>query len=218
MKAWIVHLKSHGRNCHRNSIDTGRCVNARQSEFNHTDSRNDDRCRTPVEGEQLEAKGERMTLFEIQDAIRNFEYDFDEETGEILNEDEFNELKVAEEAKKEGIACLAKEMRAEAKALKDEAQNLLDRASSKEKNADNLENWLGNILEHQPFETTRCKVGFRRTETCDIVEEGLVPKEYMVTQIKTETKPDKRRIKDDIKSGKEIPGCAVTEHYRIQIK
>lgn len=159
-----------------------------------------------------------MKLFEIQEALRNFEWQFDEETGEVLNEDEYNELALAEEAKKEGIACLIKEARAEAKALRDEAKNLTARADSKDKNADNLESWLGHILEYKPFETARCKVGFKKTETCDIIQEKMIPQEYMVTSVKTETKPDKRRIKDDIKAGKEIPGAVVTEHYRIQVK
>lgn len=159
-----------------------------------------------------------MTLFEIREELRNFEYIWDEETGELLNADELEALQLAEEAKKEGIACLAKEARAESKALRDEAKALIDRADAKDKKADNLEKWLGHILDHKPFETTRCRVGFRRTETCDILEERLIPKDYMVTNIKTETKPDKRRIKDDLKAGKEIPGAVLTEHYRISVR
>ena len=44
-----------------------------------------------------------MTLFEIDKAILDFEFDIDEETGEILNANALDELHMARDAKIEGI-------------------------------------------------------------------------------------------------------------------
>lgn len=161
---------------------------------------------------------DRMTLYEIKEAIRNFEYDFDPETGELLNDADLQALDVAKTEKLEAIACLAKEARSDALAIRSEVKSLVERADSKDKRADYFEKWLAKELENKPFETSRVAVTFRKSQTTDIIEEGLIPEEYMVQRIKTETKPDKERLKKALKEGKEIPGVVLTDHYRISVK
>lgn len=159
-----------------------------------------------------------MTLYEIREAIRNFEFEFDAETGEILNSDEYDALQVAENEKKEAIGCLIKEGRAEVAALIAEMKALKDRADRKQNWVNNMEKWYAQVLGNEAFETPRVQVSFRKSQTTDIIEERLIPSEYMVQRIKTETKPDKDKIKKAINAGKEVPGAVLTDHYNIQVK
>ena len=159
-----------------------------------------------------------MTLYEIREAIRNFEFDFDEESGEILNANEYDALQIAETEKKEAIGCLIKEGRAEVAALIAEMKSLKDRADRKQNWINNMEKWYAQVLGNEAFETPRVQVSFRKSQTTDIIEERLIPSEYMVQRIKTETKPDKDKIKKAINAGKEVPGAVLTDHYNIQVK
>lgn len=159
-----------------------------------------------------------MTLFEINEALRNYEEIYDEETGEWLNEDELDQLNIARDAKIEGIGCLIKEYRAQSKALVEESKVMKKRAESADKKADNLEKWLSFELQNKPYSTPRVNITFRRSETTDIIEVGLLPEIYVTEKVKTELVPDKAKIKKDIKSGIEVPGAVVTEHFNIQVR
>lgn len=159
-----------------------------------------------------------MTLFEINEQLRNFEYEFDEETGEVLNEDEFNALEVAQEEKLEAIGCIIKEKVATAEALKAEIKNMRDRMDKEIKDIERMKAWYGQCLGNKPFSTTKVQVSFRKSETTDILQEQMIPEEYIIKEIKPVTRPDKDRIKKAIKAGIDVPGAVVTEHYNIQIK
>lgn len=164
-----------------------------------------------------ERSDKRVTLFEINEAIRNFDYEWDEETGELLNADELTALEIAKDEKREAIACVIKEHQALLDALKKEKKSISDRIVKEEKKVENLTKWLGFELGYKPFATAKTQVAWRRSETTDIVDVRLLPEEYVTTKVTEETVPDKKKIKDAIKSGKEIPGAMVTEHYNIKI-
>lgn len=159
-----------------------------------------------------------MKLYEINAAIRNFEYEYDPETGEWLNEDEWNELAIARDTKIEGIACLAKEARAEYKAICEEMEHLKARAEQSKKRAEGLEKWLTKELQGKSMVTTRASILFRASETTDILFEDMIPEKYMVVTTKVERRPDKDAIKKAIKAGEEVAGAVVTQHCNITVK
>lgn len=159
-----------------------------------------------------------MKLYEIDEQLRNFEYEFDEDTGEILNEDEFNALNIAKDEKLEAIGCVIKEHVATANAIKAEIQNMKDRLERENKDIERLKAWYAKWLENKPFSTARVQVSFRKSETTDIIEERMLPEEYIVKEIKPVTRPDKDKIKKAIKQGIDVPGACITEHWNIQIK
>ena len=63
-----------------------------------------------------------MTLFELNDALRNFNLEIDEETGEILNAAELDALEMQRDEKIENIALWIKNLKAEAEAVKMKAE------------------------------------------------------------------------------------------------
>jgi hypothetical protein len=56
----------------------------------------------------------------------------------------------------------------------------------------------------------------RRSEAVEIISEEQLADEYKVTKVTTA--PDKIRIKEAIKSGKDVEGAVIRENYSLQIK
>jgi hypothetical protein len=56
----------------------------------------------------------------------------------------------------------------------------------------------------------------RRSESVEIISEEQLADEYKVTKVTTA--PDKIRIKEAIKSGKDVEGAVIRENYSLQIK
>lgn len=157
-----------------------------------------------------------MTLFEIDDAILNFEFEVDEETGEILNAQDLDELKMAREDKIEGVGLWIKNLEAEAAAVKAEKDNMADRQRRLEKKAESLKGYLAYALQGEKFSTPKIAMSWRRSESVDITDVYLLPEELINVQIKKV--PDKKAIKDAIKAGKDIRGAELIEKQNLQIK
>ena len=157
-----------------------------------------------------------MTLYEIDKAILDFEFEIDEESGEILNAADLDELKMARDDKIEGISLWIKNLEAEKEAVKHEKDNFADREKRLGKKIDSLKGYLTYALDGQKFSTPKVAVSFRKSESVHITDEYLIPDEYKIfTVVK---KPDKGVIKDALKKGKEIMGVELVEKRNVQIK
>lgn len=157
-----------------------------------------------------------MTLFDIDKAILDFEFEIDEETGEILNAEELDALQMAREDKIEGVGLWIKNLEAEAAAVKAEKDNMADRQKRLERKAESLKRYLAYALDGQKFSTPKIALSWRRSESVVITDEALLPENCLnVTIVK---KPDKKVIKDALKAGKEIMGAELVERNNLQIK
>lgn len=158
-----------------------------------------------------------MTLFEINRKLEAaFASCFDPETGEIIADIAvLDDLQLARDEKVENIACLIKNLRAEAKALKDEAAAFTKRAKTCENKAERLFNYLAEELDGEPFKSTKTAISFRESETTEILDIKQIPMEYLKFSDPT---ADKMAIKKAIKSGQEVPGAALVLHNNMQIK
>ena len=157
-----------------------------------------------------------MTLYEIDKAILDFEFEVDEESGEILNANELDELNLAREQKIEGISLWIKNLEAEKEAVKHEKDNFADREKRLGKKIESLKGYLTYALDGQKFSTPKVAVSFRKSESVHITDEYLIPDEYkLFTVVK---KPDKAVIKKALKDGKEIMGVELVEKQNISIK
>lgn len=157
-----------------------------------------------------------MTLFEIDKAIAEFEWDIDPETGEVLNPYGLDDLQMAREQKCENIALLIKNKEAEKNAVAEQEKVFADRKKTLGNEIDRLKNYLSYSLQGEKFSTPKVTVSFRKSESVHITDEYLIPDEYKIfTVVK---KPDKGVIKDALKKGKEIMGCELIEKRNVQIK
>lgn len=157
-----------------------------------------------------------MTLFEINKAIMDFEFEIDEETGEILNANGLDELEIAKEEKIENIGLWIKNLLAEAEAVKHEKDNMAIRQKRLEKKAESLKGYLTYALNGEKFSTPRVAMSFRKSESVVIPDDAVVPDEYC--NISVVKKPDKTVIKKALKEGKEVLGAELVTKQNIQIK
>lgn len=157
-----------------------------------------------------------MTLFDINKAILEFDYEIDEETGEILNAQDLDALQLAREEKIEGVGLWIKNLTAEAEAVKKEKDAMADRQRRLEKKAESLKNYLAWALQGEKFSTPRIAMSFRKSEVVNIPDEALLDDRFVnITMVK---KPDKKLIKDTLKAGREVPGAELVTKQNLQIK
>lgn len=157
-----------------------------------------------------------MTLFDINKAILEFDYEIDEETGEILNAEELDALELARDEKIEGVGLWIKNLQAEAEAVKKEKDAMADRQRRLEKKAESLKNYLAWALQGEKFSTPRIAMSWRKSESVLIPDEALLDDRFVSIQMIK--KPDKKLIKDTLKAGLEVPGAELVTKQNLQIK
>lgn len=154
-----------------------------------------------------------MNLYEIDSAILNC---VDVETGEIFDADMFDTLKIERDAKIENIALWIKNLKAEAEALKAEKLEFAKRQREAENKMESLKNYLATYLDGNKFESTRCKVTFRKSESLVIEDGAFIPDAFLVYK---EPDIDKNEIKRAIKQdGLQLDGVYLDTKQNIQIK
>ena len=153
-----------------------------------------------------------MNLYEIDNEILNC---VDMETGEIVDLDKLNSLQMERDQKVENIGCWIKNLLADAKALKEEKDNLVKRQKAAENKAESLKRFLSSYLNGEKFKTTRVAISYRSNSSVDIAEGAVVPEEYLRY---SEPTPDKIGLKAALKAGDKFPGITLVTSQNIQIK
>lgn len=160
-----------------------------------------------------------MKLYQISDAIRQAldHIELDEETGEILSADALHAVEAEAAEKIEATALYLRELDAEAKAAKDEADRMIARVKSMQKRSDYLKAMLLDALHATgKVKTGRVTVSIRTTKAVEIAEGADLPEAY--TTVKTTVSPNKVAIKQALLDGVEVPGCHIEERESVQIR
>lgn len=156
------------------------------------------------------------SLYDIDKAIAEFEFDIDESTGEVLNFDELDNLKMAREQKCENIALYYKNVVAEAEMVKAEAKNLTERQKRLENKAESLKKYLAYALGGEKFSTPKVVVSYRKSESVKIDDDYAIPDKWC--ELSVLKKPNKKLIKEALKKGEHIAGAELVEKNNINIK
>ena len=160
-----------------------------------------------------------MKLYEIAPALR-FALDdivVDEETGEILSSAALHAVEAQAAEKIEATALYLRELDAEAKAAKEEADRMLARVKSMQKRSDYLKAMLLNALHATgKVKTARVTVSIRTTQAVSVDEGANLPEAY--TTVKTTVSPNKVAIKQALLDGVEVPGCELIERESVSIR
>ena len=98
----------------------------------------------------------------------------DDETGEILDSAKLDALQMEREEKLEGVALWIKDISAEAKAVKEEADKLNARYKALENKSNRLKDWLKNALEGQKIKTARCNVYYTHNKRLHVDDEQVL--------------------------------------------
>lgn len=154
-----------------------------------------------------------MNLYEIDQGILSC---LDAETGEVIDPEMLDALMMEREAKVESVALWIKNLESDVIALKAEKDAFAEREAKTKQKIESLKKWLVNALEGQKFSTAKCAVSFRKSTKLEVVDEYLIPNEFMVQTVTV--KPDANAIKALLKNGVEVDGCRLVENLNLSVK
>jgi len=148
----------------------------------------------------------------------------DMESGEIIDVEKLSSLQMERDRKLEGVALWIKDMKAEAAAVKEEADKLTARKKALDNKMEALKTWLLIALEGGKLKTHRCNVYQTHSQRVNVPDEaGLIS--FLQTHDDPEKflrfrEPELRKdeIKKALKDGFVIPGAVLEETESVVIK
>lgn len=155
-------------------------------------------------------------LYTICKELQEFSFEVDDETGELLNAPEWDELNMEYEEKVRNTACLIKNIVSDIASFKAEEEALAKRRKRAEKRVEYLERLLLDNMGGAKFSATECEVSFRKSEAVQVENADLLPETFL--RIKGEVEPNKTAIKVALKSGQTVAGCKLVENISVLIK
>lgn len=161
-----------------------------------------------------------MNLYEInEEIIMAFESAVDTETGEIVDEEAFdnlNRLQMEFENKAENILLWIKNLRADYEALKAEKANFDERMKRAARTEERLTRYISSVLNGNRFSTPKVSATFRKSESVEFLGNiSDLPKECIRVK---DPEVDKNALKKMVKSGVEIKGAQLVTKNNIQIR
>ena len=148
----------------------------------------------------------------------------DLETGEILDGEKLTALQMEREKKLEGVALWVKDLKAEAEAVKAEADKLNARKKAIDNKVESLKTWLLYALGGEKLKTARCNVYQTHSQKVVIDDEKAMIDMLMSSpfgekflRIK-EPEIDKNALKDSLKQGYEYEFAHLEETESIVIR
>lgn len=120
------------------------------------------------------------------------------------------------ETKVENYIKVMKNIDADVEARKAEIKRLTELNKADEKKKDHLKDTLSasmSLTGHERVDTPLFKVSFRKSQAVE-VDETVLPEAYKVAT----WKPDKKRLKEDLKNGLEIIGASLVERKNLSIR
>ena len=163
----------------------------------------------------------KQSIYLIQNEYQLLINQVIEAEGEITSDLETALAINKEQLEQKGInyAFIIKEIRDRKLARK----NYLDKLKKDNDIDDKIENELINrlslamqLFEVEKIETPLIKLSFRNSESVEITNESQLDACFIVT--KTVSSPDKKAIKDAIKSGVFVEGATISYNKNLQIK
>lgn len=158
-----------------------------------------------------------MTIYEIDAAITALA----DENGEISDYDALDQLQMERDRKIENVACWVKDLKAEAKAIREEELALAARRQSAEKKAERLTGYLNHVLQGERFVSARCKVAYR-TSMATVVDDEQSALEWLQDHscgecYTTKTSLIRSAVGDLLKQNIAVPGVRLERRQNINI-
>ena len=148
----------------------------------------------------------------------------DPETGEIFDPEQLDALQMERAQKLEGVALWVKDLKAEAEAVKAEADKLNARKKAIDNKVESLKTWLLYALGGEKLKTPRCNVYQTHNQKVVIDDEKAMIDMLMSSpfgekflRIK-EPEIDKNALKDSLKQGYEYEFAHLEETESIVIR
>jgi hypothetical protein len=154
---------------------------------------------------------------EVRHLTERMHAEADPETGAVPEEvwQRLDELAAEGEARLVELACVLKERRAEAAAIKAEAKKLRDRASALDSMCERLEAVLEERVGKDGISDPRVTARWRSSKWVDVtVDPKQLPELYQRVSIE----PDKVGLRKALDAGVEIPGAEIVIDRHLIVK
>ena len=155
------------------------------------------------------------TLYDLVREIEDFQFEIDEETGEILNIKDLDDLELEKNEKIEQLCLWIKNLKADAAAYKAEKDSFAKKQKAAENKAESIKGYIEYILSGDKFKTDRVTVSYRKSEQVECLDMSLVDDDYLRFK---EPELDKTKIKKALKDGVKVGGCMLVERQNMNIK
>ena len=159
---------------------------------------------------------------EIQRLLDEESYEVDEKTGEVLNDNSETIKQLLAEVegniadKANSIAYLIKEAVNAQKILSDEVKRLNARKTMFANQEVRLKELLDYLLGGKKLKTDRFTISYRKSTSVSIVDESLIPAEFL--NVKETITVDKKKIKEKLSDFEMIPGAALVIKNSIGVR
>ncbi len=166
-----------------------------------------------------------MNLYQIANEYQTIlDQTFDHETGEI-NENALAKLdEVKADVKEKGIAIASfiKNIDAERKAIEEAKKSMAEREARLNSRVTYLTSYLQSNMQRCGISEISCPYFVVKLKKCpvsvDILDENFIPKEYLKTKETITVSVDKLKIKEELSQGVIIPGVALKQNVRLEIR
>lgn len=162
------------------------------------------------------------SLFEVDREIQacvkleNSENFVNVETGEVLDAEAMDALKMEIPKKLENLGRWMLNLEAEEKAYADQEKRFKEKKDAVKKKRESIKSYVGAFLNGKPYKCTDFEFKWRKTESVafngDIYK---VPEDYLRYK---EPELDKTKVKKALKDGIEIPGCTLEVKQSLSVK
>jgi hypothetical protein len=161
-----------------------------------------------------------MNIYQIEQEYLVLSNDIIEAGGEITPELETALAINKEQLQNKGInyGYVIKSLENDITAIEEEIKRLNALKSSRTKTTDLLKSTIKQAMQLYGIEelkTPTLKINFRKSESVEVDDSVL---DVIYFNHKVVLTPDKTRIKEDIKSGKEVVGAVLNVNFNLQIK
>lgn len=173
-----------------------------------------------------------MNVYQINDRLETILNEmFDPETGEVFQSQEevdkaLDEVGLELDTKIENIGCYIKNLEYEIDALKKEEDNLYKRRKAAENKIEGLKRYLNGFLtsvmpneddrRKWKFKTPRVVLGYRKSTTVEVSDIEALSDEFL--NLKIETTPNKKAIKEALTKGKKVKGAYLKENINLSVR
>lgn len=163
-----------------------------------------------------------VRLYELSSAVRSVLDGMcvvDEETGEVFDQSNVDDLSIAFDEKVDSCGCYVRELMAEWKAYCDEAARLDKKAKAVKRRIESMQAYIGRCMAEvgeDRVEGRHVTVKFRRSSAVNVTDADALPEEYV--RVTHRIEPDKARIKAAINAGIEVPGAEIEQRRTLVVE
>lgn len=126
------------------------------------------------------------------------------------------------EVKAQNIASLTKHLEVVAAGIKDAEQAMASRRRALENRIESLKGYTLSAMQNNAIERIDTPMYVlsvaKNPPSVEVYEPALIPAKFMRQPEPPPPAPDKKAIMESIKQGEEVPGCRLTQGYRLSIK